>query len=125
MEDEKKKKVGLILFFLFLLIVIFVLMIILIPIMTQKSGFLDDGMILNKSVCSKLGEGIIFIYSESCAHCQKMEPIMKDFNVTYLELYSNLSYLNGMGLYPKAVPTIIIKCKVHLGEMTKEQIENA
>lgn len=90
---------------------------------------LEDGMILNESICSKIDYDVLVVHETGCPYCVKALPILEEIekentlNFKYLDIVikEDLNYMLEKGFTTQKIPGIIYKCKVYMGAKTKEE----
>lgn len=118
------------------LIAIIVLIVILLTIKSPTQVVLEDGVIINPEICSKItsvaNTSIIVIHQLGCSHCAIVVPILREIEqeknstFAYYDLAIDAerkAVLDEMNILPKGVPVVIVNCTVIVGERTKEQYE--
>jgi thiol-disulfide isomerase/thioredoxin len=91
---------------------------------------LSDGVKLVDGQCSSRGiEGsVVVFYSTGCPACAQAVPVLEEISAEnperefrFLNLVSDRDEIDGLGLIPTHIPTVIISCSVYVGARTKEQ----
>ena len=93
---------------------------------------LTDGMVLDQQVCAARGiEGQVTIFhSPGCPACRATLPVLQeveretDMRFEYIDVTDDKGRMKELGMMPTLIPTVIIRCKVHVGFQTKEQFES-
>lgn len=129
-KNKKNLRVGIV--SLIVAIAIIALIIWLIKLPRNSGVLLEDGTILSEARCQGL-ESVIVIHGAGCPACAIALPRLRELEQ---ELNMNFSYYDlaveqdrekvlSLGLIPKAIPTVIIRCKVYVGVYCKEEYRKA
>ena len=90
---------------------------------------LEDGMVLEQSLCASKGieNSVIVFHSLSCGACLRTVPVPKELEselgreFEFIDIAADKERVDELGLVPTLIPTTIIKCKVHVGYKTKDE----
>jgi glutaredoxin len=112
-----------------LAIAIFIILIIVFLSKTEGNGiYLNDGSTLPQDVCQKLGK-VTIIHEAGCSACAialpRLRELEQEMNMSFdyydIVIDNDKNKLLSLNLMPRAVPTIIINCKVYVGVREKEE----
>ena len=118
------------------LIAIITIIILLLTIKSPTAVVLEDGVIIDSDVCSKIASvantSTVVIHQLGCTHCAKVLPILRELEqqhgstFAYYDLAIDTerkAVLDEMNILPKGVPVVVNNCEVIVGERTKEEYE--
>jgi glutaredoxin len=127
---HKKKSLGLLALILAILIIVLLFVFVKFP----KNGgvLLKDGAVLNETICKQI-DNITVIHRAGCVHCAAVLPRLRELeqelNMSFTYYDIAISQDNGkvvsLNLIPEGVPTVIINCKVYVGERSKDDYKSA
>lgn len=95
----------------------------------EEPFIITDGMIIDPGVCIEKGisDKVIIFHSPTCPACQKIVPVLEDLEhevdveFEFIDLATERERAEELGLMPTHIPTVIIKCGVHVGYRTKKE----
>jgi len=92
---------------------------------------LTDGLALDEDVCAGKGimEQVTVFHSPECPACRMTLPQLREaeaetgYRFEYIDVDADGERVSQLGMLPVFIPTYIIKCRVHVGFATKDQIK--
>ena len=92
---------------------------------------LSDGLALDEEVCAEKGimDQVTVIHSTGCPACRLTLPQLQEaetetgYKFEYIDIDADRERLSELGMLPQFIPTYIIRCTVHVGYATKDQIK--
>lgn len=128
----KDKKIALGIVALIVAIAIIAVVVWLVHLSKNRDVLLEDGMIIPETRCKAIPE-VCVIHGAGCPACAIALPRLKELEQ---ELGMNFSYYDlaiaderqkvlSLGIIPKAIPTVVIRCKVYVGVRSKEEYKGA
>ncbi|MEE9323533.1 MAG: thioredoxin family protein, partial [Candidatus Aenigmarchaeota archaeon] len=90
---------------------------------------ITDGMVIDQNVCEARGvkDKIMVFHSPGCPACAIAVPILEelenetDYEFEFIDVSDGRERMMEIGLIPAKIPTVVIKCKVHVGARSKEE----
>lgn len=97
----------------------------------SQAIMLTDGLTLDGAVCAEKGlmDQVTVFHSPECPACRLTLPQLQEaeaetgYRFEYIDIDAGRERLSELGMMPVFIPTYIIRCSVHVGYATKDQIK--